>query len=191
MATRPLNPRKLKRSIFSLRLWWSTLAIFRFLPQALTLKLLDGESFYQPEKLEEFKQRALAASADGPPVWGTMNHAQIFHHLNLAFGSALGYFDLPDESYWFSRTFVKWFLVDWFQAQPVGLRLPLGFVIPHDAVFDFEKEKMLFVEILEKAWHTKDSNDWGPHCYLGYLSRNEWGKLAIVHMDYHLRQLGV
>lgn len=189
MEARIRNPRKLKRTILNKRLWESTVAIIRFVPKALTLKGLNGQDFYKPEKLEEFRRRALSVTPATKRAWGTMEPAQIFHHLNLAFGGALGYFDLPDESYLLSRTFFKWLLVDWFAEQPVGLRLPLNFVIPHEQQFDLEKEQKLFIEILEKAWKTKSTNDWGPHCFLGYLTYNEWGKLALVHVDYHIRQL--
>ena len=183
--------KKMKRTIFNKRLWDSTVAIIRYIPRALRLKRLNGLDFYKPEKLEEFRSRALRVTPETKRAWGTMETSQIFHHLNLAFGGALGYFELPDESYLLSRTFFKWLLVDWFPEQPKGLRLPLNFVIPHDQQFDLEKEQKLFVEILEKAWNTKTASDWGPHCFLGYLTYNEWGKLALVHMDYHLRQLSV
>ena len=145
--------------------------------------------FYKTEKLEEFRSRALSVTPETVRAWGTMEPSQIFHHLNLAFGGALGYFDLPDESYLLSRTFFKWLLVDWFPEQPVGLRLPLNFIIPHEHKFDLETEQKLFVEILEKAWNTKTASDLGPHCFMGCLTYNEWGKLALVHMDYHIRQL--
>jgi hypothetical protein len=102
-------------------------------------------------------------------------------------GGALGYFTLPDESYWLSRTLFKWILVDFFPEQPKGLRLPLNFIIPHDQVFDFGEEKKLFQEILEKAWQTP-TEDWGVHPMMGKLSRKQWGKLAQIHIDYHLRQ---
>src|SRR5271168_3345149 len=180
--------KKMRRTILNKRLWQSTVAIFRYVPRALTLKRLNGMDFFKPEKLEEFRRRALSIRPNSTRAWGTMEPAQMFHHLNLAFGGALGYFDLPDESYLLSRTFFKWLLVDWFPEQPVGLRLPLNFVIPHDQYFDFDKEQRLFVEILEKAWHTKTASDWGPHCFMGCLTCNEWGKLAQVHMDYHIRQ---
>jgi len=180
--------KKMRRTILNKRLWKSTVAIFRYIPRALTLKRLNGMDFFKPEKLEEFRRRALSIRPNSKRAWGTMEPAQMFHHLNLAFGGSLGYFDLPDESYLLSRTFFKWLLVDWFPEQPVGLRLPLNFVIPHDQYFDFDKEQRLFAEILEKAWHTKTAGDWGPHCFMGCLTYNEWGKLALVHMDYHIRQ---
>ena len=66
---------------------------------------------------------------------------QMLHHLNLAYGGSLGFYNLPDESYLTSRTFFKWILVDWFPEQPVGLRLPAGFKIPHSQRFEFAYEK--------------------------------------------------
>jgi len=96
-----------------------------------------------------------------------MEPAQMFHHLNLAFGGALGYFDLPDESYLLSRTFFKWLLVDWFPEQPVGLRLPLNFVIPHDQYFDFDKEQRLFRGNPREGLAYKNSQRLGPALLYG------------------------
>lgn len=49
-----------------------------------------------------------------------MSVSQMLHHLNLACGSPLGFYTLPDESYLVSRTLFRWMLVDWFPEQPVG-----------------------------------------------------------------------
>lgn len=179
------------RPIISKRLWESFVAIVRYTPRAFTLKPLNGEDFYKPAKFDEYCRRVNSLNINTKRQWGTMNAAQMLHHLNLAFGGSLGYYPLPDESYLLSRTLFKWLLVDWFPEQPVGLRLPLNFVIPLDQYFDFEFEKKRFMEILIKAWKTKSADDWEPHCFLGPMTRNEWGKLALVHIDYHLRQFGV
>jgi len=62
---------------------------------------------------------------------GTMEVDQMLHHLNLACGGSQGFYDLPDESYLIIPNTFKWILVDWYSEQPVGLRLPTGFKIPH------------------------------------------------------------
>jgi hypothetical protein len=67
----------------------------------------------------------------------------MLHHLNLPCGSALGFYKLPDESYVVSRTLFRWILVVWFPEQPVGLRLPRGFKIPHGAECDFDLAQKL------------------------------------------------
>lgn len=71
----------------------------------------------------------------------------MMHHLSLSLGSALGYFQLFDESYGLSRTLFKWILVDCFPEQPRGLRMPLNFIIPHEQAFDFDREKTLLQDI--------------------------------------------
>jgi hypothetical protein len=182
---------KMKRTILNKYLWESVIAIVKYIPKSFTVKQLHGLDFYKPSKINEFKSRVELLSPDSVRQWGTMTPDQMMHHLNLAFGSPLGYYDLPDESYFLSRTLFKWILIDWFPEQPVGLRLPLNFKIPPDQHFDFKFEQQRFLEILDKAGQTKSADDWGPHCYVGKLSYKEWGKLALIHIDYHLRQFGV
>ena len=122
--------------------------------------------------------------------WGTITPDQMLHHLNLATGSALGYFDLPDESFWISRTVFKFLLVDVLSKQPKGLQIPLTFKIPSIEHFDFEYEKKLLLEIIHKANTSKSTADWGPHPLFGKMSDKEWGRLLIMHLDYHLKQFG-
>jgi len=179
---------KLKRTIFNKELWHCTTAIFRYIPRALVTKRVDGMQFYTPEKYNEFKARIEQMNSGAPRQWGTMGLAQMLHHLNLAVGGALGYYELPDESYWVARTFFKWILIDWFSEQPVGLRLPLNFVIRLTDQFDFEKEKKQLLAILDKACHIQNADGYGPHCLFGRLTLNEWGKLSVIHIDYHLKQ---
>jgi hypothetical protein len=91
----------------------------------------------------------------------------MLHHLNLACGGSLGFYTLPDESYFVSRTVFRWILVDWFPEQPVGLRLPKGFKIPHGAEFDFDFEKQQLLKIVDAAWQARSPDDWGPHPMFG------------------------
>jgi hypothetical protein len=42
--------------------------------------------------------------------------------------------------------------VDWYPEQPVGLRLPTGFKIPHSQRFEFAYEKAQLLKILEADW---------------------------------------
>ena len=114
----------------------------------------------------------------------------MLHHLNLACGGSLGFYNLPDESHLTSRTAFKWILVDWFPEQPVGLRLPAGFKIPSRATFAFDFEKAQLLKILEAAWNARTADAWKPHPMFGKMTVKEWGKLLQIHVDYHLRQFG-
>ena len=133
----------MKRTILNKELWYSFIAIVKYIPRAIITPQVDGMLFYTPQKQAEFRARLQSISSDSKRAWGTMSVAQMLHHLSLSLGGGLGYFKLFDESYGLSRTLFKWILVDFFPEQPKGLRMPLNFIIPHEQQFDFEHEKKL------------------------------------------------
>jgi hypothetical protein len=129
------------REIFTSNFWMSGLAMLRYIPRSFRVKQVDGMAFSTDAKHDDFRNRVLRTTPANPRQWGTMSVAQMLHHLNLACGGSLGFYTLPDESCFVSRTAFRWILVDWFPEQPVGLRLPKGFKIPHSAQFDFRIRK--------------------------------------------------
>jgi hypothetical protein len=178
----------LARELFTSNFWMSGLAMLNYIPRSFRVKQVDGFSFFTESKHDEFRNRVLQITPANPRQWGTMNVSQMLHHLNLACGSALGSYNLPDESYLVSRTLFRRILVDWFAEQPVGLRLPKGFKIPHAAEFDFGFEKQQLLKIVDAAWRGRSPDHWGPHPMFGRMTVEEWDKLLQTHIDYHLRQ---
>lgn len=170
--------------------WMSGLAMLKYIPRSLGVKRVDGMAFFTEAKREEYRLRVDRITANNPRQWGTMDVAQMLHHLNLACGSSLGFYQVPDESSLLSRAVVRWVIVDWFPEQPMGLRLPSGFKISPDQHFNFESERAQLATILEAAWHARTDVAWQPHCMFGKMSVCEWGKLLQIHVDYHLRQFG-
>jgi len=152
----------LARELLTTNFWMSGLAMLKYIPGSFRVKQVDGMAFFTDSKHDEFRNRVLRLTPVNPRQWGTMNVSQMLHYLNLACGGALGFYKLPDESYLVSRTLFRWILVDWFPEQPVGLRLPKGFKIPHGAEFDFDFEKQQ-LKIVDAAWHAKSPDNWGPH----------------------------
>jgi hypothetical protein len=112
------------REMFTRDFWMSGLAMLKYIPRSFRVKQVDGLAFFTEAKHDEFHNRVLQITPMNPRQWGTMNVSQMLHHLNLACGSSLGFYRVPDESYFVSRTVFRWILVDWFPEQPVGLRLP-------------------------------------------------------------------
>jgi hypothetical protein len=178
------------RELFTCDFWLTGLAMVKYVPRSFRVPPVNGIVFFTEAKHKEFRNRVLAIRPDNPRQWGTMSVAQMLHHLNLACGGPFGFYRLPDESYITARTVFRWILIDWFPEQPVGLRLPKNFKIPHDAQFDFDFEKQQLVSILDKAWQATSPSDWGPHPMFGKMSPKEWGKLFQIHIDYHLKQFG-
>ena len=166
----------------------SGVAMVRDIPRALRLKQVDGNRFFTEEKRHEYRQRIETVTLQSPRQWGTMTVDQMLHHLNLACGGSLGFYDLPDESNPVTRTVGKRITVDWLPEQPGGLRLPKGFKIPHAQRFEFASEKAQLLTIVETAWHATTDAAWKPHPLFGKMTPREWGKLLQMHLDYHLRQ---
>jgi hypothetical protein len=179
---------KLLRALSDRDVLMSGVAMARDIPRALRLKPVDGSLFFTEEKLHEYRQRVEGVTPQSPRRWGTMEVDQMLHHLNLACGGSLGFYDLPDESNLLTRTVGKWVTVDWFQEQPVGLRIPKGFKIQRSQRFDFAYERAQLLSILETARHARTDEAWKPHPLFGRMTARQWGKLLQMHLDYHLRQ---
>lgn len=178
-------------ALFTSNFWISGKAIGKYIPRALCVPQVDGMAFYSDAKRREFLSRVAALKPDSQHVWGTMTVDQGIHHLNLACGGSLGFYNIQDESYFLSRTLFRWILVDWFPEQPQGLRLPANFKIPPGQHFDFYEEQSKLATIINSACKAKSDSDWRPHPMFGTMSAREWGKLLQIHIDYHLRQFGV
>lgn len=155
------------------------------------IKKIDGKDFFSTQMLQTLTRRINNLTPHSQRQWGTMQPAQMLYHLNLATGSAIGFFDLPNESYFLSRTVFKWLIVDFLSEQPRGLLIPLNFKIAASEHFDFKHEKELLLEILEIASDGGYVKDWGPHPYFGIMNKNEWGRLLTMHIGYHLKQFNV
>ena len=108
----------LLRALFDRNFWMTGAAIVRYVPRAFRVKQVDGKLFFTKEKRQEYRRRGESLTPDSSRQWGTMEIDQMLHHLNLACGGSLGFYDLPDESYLTSRTLFRWILVDWFPEQP-------------------------------------------------------------------------
>jgi len=176
------------RAALSSDFWITGIAIARYIPRAFRTKQIDGNRFFTEEKRQEYRRRVESVTLNSRRKWGTMEVDQMLHHLNLACGGSQGFYDLPDESYLISRTLFKWILVNWYPEQPVGLRLPTGFKIPHAQRVEFAYEKGQLLQILETDWNARTAEQWKPHPMFGRMSRTEWGKLLQIHLDCHLRQ---
>ncbi|WP_295715170.1 DUF1569 domain-containing protein [Mucilaginibacter sp.] len=179
---------KKKRSIINKQLWSSFIALSGYFFESITVKRVNGADFFTKIKYRALKARIEKLKEGTPGQWGTMRVEQMLHHVNLSMGSGQGFYDLPDESYFFSKTIIKWIVINLYNAQPKGLRLPLCMAISPESRFDFEDEKKQLLKILDAASNATLQSQWNPHCYFGTLTVNQWGKLCSMHLDYHLRQ---
>lgn len=179
---------KRKRTIINKQFWNSFLSLSLYFLKSFTIKRVDGMDFFKRETYIALTSRIENLKPDTEAIWGRMRVEQMLHHLNLSMGSGQGFYELPDESYLLSRTVIKWIVIDWYSEQPRGLELPLIMSIPPEAIFDFNEEKKQLLLILRYACQATVQSKWKPHPYFGKLTVRQWGKLCMIHIDYHLKQ---
>jgi Protein of unknown function (DUF1569) len=148
---------------------------------------VKSTNFYEPANYQSLLNRLDNIQPNSERKWGQMTVAQMLHHLNLAIGSGLGFYDLPDDSNLMSRTVNQFMVLEVLQRFPIGTQTAQPLKVVADD-FDFEKEKKELRSILEKAYQTKSNDDWGRHTYFGRMSRKAWGKLIMIHCNHHFQQ---
>lgn len=144
--------------------------------------------FYAQANYQSSVKRLQALQPETKAQWGSMTVAEMLHHLNLAIGSGLGYFQLEDSSNFLSRSLFKFMVLRVLKKfqKNTGTLEPLR----SQGSFDFTTERNLLEEILEKGFQTREDSDWHPHTYFGRMSRKDWGRLIVIHCDHHFRQFG-
>lgn len=146
----------------------------------------NSTDYYDPENFKSILGRLEKIQPDSERKWGSMTVSQMLHHLNLAIGSCVGYYDLPDVSNFISRGIIRLLILNVLKRFPRGAQTAKTLKV--SAEFDFDTEKKLLKEILTKAYNTKTNEDWMPHTYFGKMSREEWGKLIMIHCNHHFQQ---
>jgi hypothetical protein len=149
---------------------------------------VQGTNYFVDSNYNSIINRLDKIQPNAERKWGQMSVAQMLHHLNLAIGSGLGYYNLPDESNFMGRTFSHFLIFKVLKRFFVGT--PTGRLLKVTEEFNFETEKKLLKEILTRAYETKSDSDWGLHTYFGKMTREEWGSLIMIHCNHHFQQFG-
>jgi hypothetical protein len=150
---------------------------------------VKSTDFFEDSNFEEIISRLEKISVTSTAKWGTMNVAQMLHHLNLAIGSGLDFYKLSDQSSFLSRGFTQFMILAIVQKFPVNTKTPATLKVVEQ--YDFEVEKIQLKEILLKAKSTKSNSEWSRHTYFGTMTRLQWGKLIMIHCNHHFQQFEV
>ncbi|HTJ48112.1 MAG TPA: DUF1569 domain-containing protein [Cyclobacteriaceae bacterium] len=139
---------------------------------------------------QEIIDRAQKLTPDANNLWGKMNVTEMLYHCNMA-----NNFIFEDKVIYKRPTFKQRLLK--FICFKVLVRLPRNNKQPvrinskgKVKETEFIHHRNLFIETIDK-FPKQNQTITSMHPRLGYLTNQEWGIIAWMHMDHHLRQFGV
>lgn len=147
---------------------------------------VQSTNYFEAANFDSLLNRLDRIQPTAERQWGQMTVGQMLHHLNLAIGSGLGYYQLPDNSNLISRSISKFLVLNVLKSFPKGTSTPQTLRVTE--AFEVESEKKRLKEILTKAYLTQTDEDWAKHTYFGKMSRTDWGKLIMIHCHHHFQQ---
>ncbi len=148
------------------------------------------KNIFQPEALEEIKQRINNLQPNTQRQWGKMEVAQMMAHCSAALEVAAGQKFPP-------RIFIGRLLGPFIKSVFLNDK-PLKRNTPTDKSFlvidqrNFEKEKARLINLATQFSAGGEAKcTTHPHSFFGKLTPGEWGIGMYKHLDHHLRQFGV
>ncbi len=144
-------------------------------------------SIFEDESLKEMLRRVDTIRIEYKPLWGKMNTAQMFAHLNATLEAPLGITKPASEVTLFTRWIVRPIALS---NMPIKKGAPTAkaFVAPTTSEYQTEKQKLL--RNLQAAHDNGLNGKWEPHVSFGKLTPEEWGRLIYKHVNHHLEQFG-
>lgn len=138
------------------------------------------------------RERMNKLTPESSPRWGKMNVNQMMCHVTDGFLMSMGDRPLPDESNFFSRTFIKFLVIKVIKMPKEVPTMPgLDQMKEGTKPGEFEDNRRAMIDALDKLYTLPPDHVWAAHPKFGPLTAREWGILGYKHVDHHLRQFGV
>jgi hypothetical protein len=148
------------------------------------------KSIFKPNDNNEFIERINKLTPQSRALWGKMNVAQMFVHLQLISQMALGEVKFKQSilSIFFASIAKKMLINN--KPFPKNLMTDPNLVIVEEKEFEDEKNKLIILIKKFQSLHSDKLKD-SVHPIFGKLTFKEWDTLQWKHVDHHLRQFGV
>ncbi|MBI1317702.1 MAG: DUF1569 domain-containing protein [Candidatus Hydrogenedens sp.] len=130
---------------------------------------------------------------DVKPLWGKMNRAQLYGHLNVTLLYCMGKGpDMPFKGNWKSRMLFRPLILSGMVSIPKGVKLPApkGMKTPPPPPEATMEELAGTIRAFVAASKTGDLQR-RMHPFFGELSGPEWQQFHAAHFKHHLKQFGV
>ena len=148
------------------------------------------KNLFQPETVQELKERMSHLGPDSPRLWGKMTPAQAMAHCTIAMELALGDRRAP-------RMFIGRLIglvikpMAFKESEPMRRNTPTipGFAVSDTRDLACECEKLGgIIDRFAAAGPAGCTTH--PHSYFGRLTPDEWSFWMYKHIDHHLQQFG-
>jgi hypothetical protein len=148
------------------------------------------KNLFQPETVQELKERLANLRPDSPRQWGKMNPAQAVAHCSIGMELALG--DRRPPRMFIGRILGCIIKPKAFQEnEPMRRNSPTipGFQVTGD--HDLARERDALCALIDRFAAAGPAGcTTHPHSFFGQLTPDEWSLWMYKHLDHHLRQFG-
>ena len=149
------------------------------------------KNLFQPETVQELKERMSRLGPDSTRLWGKMMPAQALAHCTLGMELALG--DRRPPRMLIGRLIGRVIKPMAFkESEPMRRNSPTipGFVVADTRDLAVEREKLSGIIDRFAACGPAGCTT-HPHSFFGRLTPDEWSFWMYKHIDHHLQQFGV
>ena len=132
--------------------------------------------------------RIQALREDARREWGKMDVVSMLVHCQRAFQTAVGELELK-------RSLIGRLLGGWARRTYIDGPKPFGRNGPTDPALvvadaaDFERQRAELIRLVGRLAEPGAITS-QPHSFFGPLTREQWDRLMVKHLDHHLRQFG-
>ena len=149
------------------------------------------KTLWQPDSVQELKDRMARLQPDTPRLWGKMTPAQAMAHCTIGMELACG--DRRPPRMFIGRLIGGLIKPKAFQpSEPMRRNSPTipGFQVADDRDLAAECDKLArAIDRFSSAGPFGCTRH--PHSFFGQLSPDEWSMWMYKHIDHHLQQFGV
>ena len=147
-------------------------------------------NLFEPETVDQVKQRVARLQPDTPRLWGTMTAAQALAHCSASMQWAVGESVPPRMAFAsiLGRLIKPLVLRD---NQPMRRNSPTASTLIVADPRDLKAEQARLCKLIDRFAATGPQGcTTHPHTFFGPLKPQEWAILMYKHLDHHLRQFG-
>lgn len=149
------------------------------------------KSIFLPETTSDCMNRIEKLTPESQPLWGKMDVAQMFAHLNFPYDIA--YNKRVTKPSFFMKLLAKLFIKKMVTSdKPYKKNSPTAkdFVVADQRNFEVEKQKLI-ANIQETEKKGKAYFEGKVNPTFGKMTAQEWNNLFYKHIDHHFQQFGV